>query len=93
MRLFLALLLATSAAAAAEPADRPGAARAEFKRAHPCPSGAGPLCEGWEVDRRVPLCAGGREEAGNYQWLTREQAREKNRQDAELCRTAGKPRA
>jgi len=67
MRIFNTLLLLSSAALATEPVSPPGAARAEFMRANPCPSSAGPLCEGWEIDRLVPLCAGGREEVGNYQ--------------------------
>ena len=60
---------------------RDRAARRAFVRTHPCPatgaiSGA---CPGWIVDHIVPLYRGGPDTPRNMQWLTREEARAKDR--------------
>lgn len=83
--LVLALALAWSTAGAAE---RSRVLRAEFQRAHPCPSTGlrvGP-CPGWQVDHRDALVCGGRDELGNLQWLPVAEHREKTRVEVKLCR-------
>lgn len=67
--------------------QRSTAVRAEFRRESPCPATgrrAGP-CPGWEIDHRVPLCAGGRDEVTNLQWLTVAAHRAKTRDDLAVC--------
>ena len=81
--LFLALVSFTAAGA-----DRSRSLRAEFQRLNPCPStgetrGA---CYGFEVDHLQPICAGGRDEMDNLQWLSIEAHREKTRRDVAACR-------
>lgn len=41
---------------------------------------------GYEVDHIMPLCAGGKDSPENMQLLTREQHREKTRDDLRRCR-------
>lgn len=70
--------------------QRSAAVRAEFRRESPCPATgrrAGP-CPGWEIDHRVPLCAGGRDETRNLQWLTVAAHRAKSREDVARCRSS-----
>jgi hypothetical protein len=67
---------------------RSAAAKAEFKRAHPCPStgksrGA---CPGYVVDHIQPLCAGGPDRPDNMQWQTVSDAKAKDREERRLCR-------
>lgn len=85
-RCTLVALLATCLTA--EAADRSPAVRAEFQRLHPCPANGKTrgACPGWERDHLQPLCAGGRDEVPNYQWLTVEEHREKTRRDLAACR-------
>ena len=69
-------------------ARRSPAIRAEFVRAHPCPStGAtrGP-CPGWQVDHIEALVCGGRDELRNLQWLPVAEHRAKTRVEVKLCR-------
>ena len=40
---------------------------------------------GYEVDHIVPLCAGGKDRPENMQLLTREQHREKTKEDLRRC--------
>lgn len=82
----VALAMLTLSAATAGP--RSPALRAEFVRAHPCPStgkqrGA---CPGWQVDHREALICGGRDELGNLQWLTVAEHKAKTRVEVKLCR-------
>ncbi len=58
-------------------------AKQDFRKANPCPStgktrGA---CPGFEIDHRQPLAKGGRDSATNMQWLSKEQHKQKTRQD------------
>jgi hypothetical protein len=83
------LLAATSTVfgAAADP-KRSFKAEVLFRLAHPCPStgetqGA---CNGYVIDRIVPLVCGGVEEPGNMQWQTLAEAREKDRWERIGCR-------
>ena len=57
------------------------AARREFVREHPCPvtKATRGACPGFVVDHIVPLFRGGRDEASNMQWQSREEARRKDR--------------
>ena len=82
-----ALLIAWPDASAAS-APRSGAAKAEFQRAHPCPSTGRSRgsCPGYEVDHVQPLCAGGPDEPANMQWLTVEQHADKTRRDVAGCK-------
>lgn len=83
----------TVAAALASPGftvavERSRLQRAEFQRAHPCPStgrtrGA---CPGWQVDHIQALMCGGRDETSNMQWLTVEAHREKTKADIKSCK-------
>ena len=69
-------------------AERSGPAAHQFRKANPCPSTgriAG-ACPGWEVDHRIPLCAGGADRPENMQWLTKEKHAEKTREDVMACR-------
>lgn len=66
---------------------RSAAAKAEFKRVHPCPStglsrGA---CPGFVVDHVHPLCAGGADHPGNMQWQAVSDAKKKDRAERRLC--------
>lgn len=52
--------------------DRSTTERQRFSKAHPCPvDGIQKYynCKGYNIDHVVPLCAGGKDEAGNMQWL------------------------
>lgn len=86
MRLLLALVLLVPSWALAAPA-RSAAAKAEFRRAHPCPAtgqvrGA---CPGWVIDHVVPLCAGGEDHPANMQWQAVEPSRLKDREERAQC--------
>ena len=78
-------------AAAADP-KRSFKAEVLFRLAHPCPStgethGA---CNGYVIDRIVPLVCGGADEPGNMQWQTLAAAREKDRWERIGCRPGRK---
>jgi hypothetical protein len=82
------LLLAALAFPAAATIPRSAAAKAEFKRAQPCPAtgAARGACPGWVVDHVVPLCAGGADAARNMQWQTTAAAKAKDRDEHAQCR-------
>lgn len=68
--------------------ERSASAVHQFRKANPCPA-TGKIagaCPGWEVDHRIPLCAGGADHPDNMQWLTREQHAEKTRRDVKACK-------
>lgn len=68
-------------------AERSRVARAEFVRANPCPAtGAKGACPGWEVDHRIPLCAGGLDHPSNMQWRTKADHAFKTKFDVTNCR-------
>ena len=76
-----ATTLSTSVRDARGRIARSAAARGEFQRENPCPAtgltrGA---CPGYIVDHVVALKHGGRDEPGNMQWQTVEQAKAKDR--------------
>jgi hypothetical protein len=66
---------------------RSAAARREFKRLHLCPSTGKPTgaCPGYVIDHIDPLQCGGPDVPRNMQWQTREEAKEKDR-DERSCR-------
>ncbi|MBH9577767.1 HNH endonuclease signature motif containing protein [Inhella proteolytica] len=67
---------------------RSAAAKAEFKRANPCPANgkrSGP-CPGFVVDHIEPLCAGGADTPQNMQWQTQDAAKTKDREEIRHCR-------
>lgn len=60
--------------------ERSYAARAAFRRVHPCPATqktTGP-CPGYVIDHIVALKRGGADAPDNMQWQTREEARAKD---------------
>jgi hypothetical protein len=63
-------------------------ARAEFHRAHPCPSTGATrgACPGHVVDHVTPLCAGGPDHPANMQWQTVADAKTKDRGERRLCK-------
>jgi hypothetical protein len=89
VRFALSLLLAL-AAAAAWPAERSRAVRAEFMRDNPCPATGATRgsCPGWQVDHAVPLCLGGQavDTQANLRWVAIEPHKAKTREDVRLCR-------
>ena|SRR5712664_1321923 len=61
--------------------------RAAFLRGHACPTGDSQFdCLGYVVGIIKPLCAGGRDQPSNMQWLTIQEAMEKAKQEREICR-------
>lgn len=89
----LAAALALALPPAADARPRSYAAKAEFKRANPCPATAKPRgpCPGWEIDHITPLKCGGDDLPSNMQWLTVSDHKEKTRQEARLCLPGAKP--
>jgi hypothetical protein len=84
--IFLSALMFLVASASASP-DRDSKQVHQFRKANPCPA-TGKIagaCPGWIVDHRTPLCAGGADHPDNMQWITREQAREKDPRDIRHC--------
>lgn len=68
---------------------RSTAAKAAFKRAHPCPATGPPrgACPGFVIDHVVPLCAGGADRPENMQWQTVRAAKKKDRRERAMCAT------
>ena len=93
MRRLAVIVMAVAAMPAEAWPGRDAEARAEFRRANPCPatgrvSGA---CRGWEVDHVTPLKCGGTDTPDNMQWLTVEQHKAKTKTEAGLCRRPRRP--
>ena len=61
--------------------ERSQAARAAFKREHPCPSTHLPTgpCPGYIIDHVIALKRGGADTPANMQWQTVEEAKAKDR--------------
>jgi hypothetical protein len=61
--------------------ERSGAARAAFKREHPCPATQQPKgpCPGYIIDHVIALKRGGADSPSNMQWQTVEDAKAKDR--------------
>lgn len=81
-------LAVTAGAVCAGDGLRSRVLRAEFQRLNPCPANGqrrGP-CPGFEVDHKVALVCGGRDEIGNLQWLARAEHVAKSRHDVRSCR-------
>jgi hypothetical protein len=60
--------------------ERSGAARAAFKREHPCPATQQPKgpCPGYIIDHVIALKRGGADSASNMQWQTVDEAKAKD---------------
>jgi hypothetical protein len=67
---------------------RSSAAVVRFKKGHPCPSKGATkgTCPGYVVDHIVPLCACGLDDQSNMQWQTKEEAKQKDKKEREMCR-------
>lgn len=74
-------------AVSAYAADRSPAVRSEFQRQTPCPSTGAHrgACPGYQADHVQPLCAGGKDEPGNLQWLTVQEHQRKTKRDVAAC--------
>jgi len=61
--------------------ERSQAARAAFKREHPCPATQQPKgpCPGYVIDHVIALKRGGPDTPANMQWQTVEDAKSKDR--------------
>ena len=61
--------------------ERSQAARAAFKREHPCPATQQPKgpCPGYTIDHIIALKRGGPDTPANMQWQTVEEAKAKDR--------------
>ena len=61
--------------------ERSGAARAAFKREHPCPATLLPTgpCPGYIIDHVIALKRGGADTPANMQWQTVDEAKAKDR--------------
>jgi hypothetical protein len=90
LTLTFALLSACTAVQSAPPAiqrdahgriERSQAARAAFKREHPCPATQQPKgpCPGYIIDHVIALKRGGADSPANMQWQTVEDAKAKDR--------------
>lgn len=85
---FFALTVAITCITAEASQYRSHAAKAEFKRLHPCPANGehrGP-CPGWIIDHVTPLCAAGLDHPSNMQWQTVDDAKLKDRDERRMCR-------
>lgn len=93
MRYLAALLICSMCMTVADATTkRSSAAKAEFKRANPCPAtgerrGA---CLGYVIDHIDPLCAGGADHVSNMQWQTVADAKAKDKIEVRKCRQLGR---
>lgn len=65
-------------------AERSQSVRRAFIKEHPCPIVVDGKCRA-EVDHAEPICAGGKDEVSNLQWLEIEQHRRKTAMDILRC--------
>ena len=82
-----AALILLAALLPAHALPRSAAAKAEFRKAHPCPAtgqerGA---CPGWVIDHVEPLCAGGLDAPSNMQWQELAESKVKDRDERAQC--------
>ena len=87
-RLSLALLASSFwLLCASEAAPRSRQVRAEFHRLVPCPSTGAHrgACPGFEIDHIHALCAGGKDDLENLQWLAKADHAAKTRKDVAAC--------
>lgn len=81
-RLVLALIACLILAGATQ---RDHKLRRAYIKQHPCPFTKE---QGCILDHRVALCRGGPDSFENLQWITKEQARVKDREDKRACAVA-----
>lgn len=89
----LAIALALGLCGVAPTEARSRAVVAEFKRLQPCPATgkrSGP-CPGWQVDHVLALCAGGKDDVSNLQWLRDSEHKIKTRSDVLACKRKQPP--
>lgn len=84
-------ILALLAALAVFPAlavDRSTTERRHFAAEHPCPVNKQRVyygCAGFNIDHKVPICAGGADVAANMQWLSVKVKKSKDRIENAYC--------
>lgn len=88
-KIIAALLIAACALSTGAEAriKRSQSAKVEFKAENPCPAtGArkGP-CNGYVIDHRMPLCAGGIDSPKNMAWSKIDEAKKKDLEEIRLC--------
>ena len=83
----IALLLVMPPAEAVRNLGR-GVSLVEFLRQNPCPANnrAQAQCPGYVIGYATPLCAGGADDISNLRWFTTDEARERERQEGQICR-------
>lgn len=70
---------------------RSSVAKAQFKRAHPCPGNGSTkgACPGFIIDHRQALCVGGSDTPENMRWMTTQAAKAKDKWE---CKSGWKKR-
>lgn len=83
----LALALALSPNCGNAKTHRSAQAKAEFKKAHPCPATGKPkgACPGYVIDHVKALACGGADHPSNMQWQTVREAKEKDKWERKEC--------
>lgn len=86
-RAFLAIALLAVPCPLEAAQKRSRAVVREFARQAPCPLPGPGSCfkRGFEADHRIPICAGGRDEVWQLQWLTIEDHNRKTVLDLRMC--------
>lgn len=59
----------------------------QFKLENPCPANGRykGRCEGWTIDHIMPLACGGADHKSNMQWMTKEDAKAKDKWERLGC--------
>ena len=83
----IALVCCMLSAYASAAQHRSAAAKADFKREHPCPSTGkrSGACGGYVIDHVTPLACGGPDAPSNMQWQTTAEAKAKDRWERKAC--------
>lgn len=64
--------------------------RAKFQQSNPCPSNGAKNgeCPGYVVYHRKPLCAFGKDERANMEWVTIAMSNARDKEEKRLCKGA-----
>lgn len=87
MNWLLALLILLPATTS-EAAYRSTKARVDYAKANTCPSTQKKRlpCPGYVIDRKIPLCAGGKDAPFNMVWQEKRESLVKDREELRWCR-------